>query len=188
VTLAASTLTINSSDLSGKPLAQEVDSYTCDSSKSLLTVTASNGSIFVAVSPQGLFQAAAGNGAAGVLQATSSVSSAVAAGTLLGVIYQPNTVNQPQTVGFAPGSCVAPLCGFDPLTAGQPSNGMTLSSGAESQLGLFTNGTLVDTHSISPFVMVANTVIVSGANKVVLYGVGFDTTANTPVAIMLLER
>jgi hypothetical protein len=83
---------------------------------------------------------------------------------------------------------VAPLCGFDPLTAGQPSNGMTLSPGAESQLGLFTNGTLVDTNTISPFVMVASTVIVNGTNKVVLYGVGFNTTASTPVAIMLLEQ
>ena len=65
---------------------------------------------------------------------------------------------------------------------------MTLSPGAESQLGLFTNGTLVDINTISPFVMVASTVVVNGAHKVVLYGVGFDTTTNTPVAIMLLEQ
>jgi len=110
------------------------------------------------------------------------------AGTFLGVIYQPNTLNQPHTVGFVPGGCAAALCGFDPLSAGQPSNGMTLSPGAESQSGLFTNGTLVDTNTISPFVMVASIVVINGANKVVLYGISFDATANTPVAPLLLEE
>ena len=65
---------------------------------------------------------------------------------------------------------------------------MTLSLGAESQSGLFTNGTLVDTNTINPFVMVAGIVAVNGANKVILYGIGFDTTANTPVALLLLEQ
>jgi len=30
--------------------------------------------------------------------------------------------------------------------------------------------------------------VVNGTNKVVLYGVGFDTTANTPVALLLPEQ
>jgi len=64
VSLTASTVTINSFDLTGKALMPEVDSYTCDSTNSVLTVTTAKGSVFVATSLQGLFQAAAGNGAA----------------------------------------------------------------------------------------------------------------------------
>ena len=91
-------------------------------------------------------------------------------------------------MGFKPGGCAAALCGFDPLTAGEPSNGMTLNPGAESSFGLFTNGTLVDTNTDTPLVIVANTVIVNGANKVIFYGVTFDTTANTPVAMLFFEQ
>jgi hypothetical protein len=188
VNLSSSSLTISSFDLNGKAMSSEVDSYTCDSTNSLLTVTTTKGNIFVAVSLQGLFQAAAGNGAAGILQALSNVGGTIAAGTFLGVVYQPNTANAPKTVGFGPGSCGASLCGFDPLTAGQPSNGITLALGAESSFGLFTSGTFVDTNTDSPFVMVAGTVVVNGTNKIVLYGVGFDNVANTPVAVLLLEQ
>jgi len=187
---SSSSLTLNSFDLAGK--AKDVNvpfTYTCDSTKALLKVTdSSNNSVWVATSPQGLLQVAAGNGEAGLLRALSSTSSAIAAGTFLGVIYQPNTANPPQTVGFKPGGCAAALCGFDPLTAGQPSNGMTLDPGAESSFGLFTNGTLVDTNTDTPLVIVANPVLVNGVNKLIFYGVTFDTTANTPVAMLFFEQ
>jgi hypothetical protein len=190
VSLAASNLTIAVSDINGNSLGSETDPYTCDPSTSLLTFTQqSDGKTrTVATSPQGLFVDKAGNGGAGLLQATSAVGGAVTTGTLLGLIYQPNSANPTRTVGFRPGGCAAALCGFDPLTSGQPSNGMTLDPGTESSAGLFTRATLVDANTDSPLVAVANTVSVNGVNKVVLYGITFNPTANTPVSVLLLEQ
>jgi hypothetical protein len=190
VSLASGSLGLTVKDINGNSMGNENDSYTCDSSTSFLTFTqSSNGKVrTVATSPQGLFVDTAGSGGAGLLQATSNVGSTVAAGTFLGLIYQPDGTNKVQVVGFRPGGCAAPLCGFDPSTAGQPSNGMTLIPGAESTPGLFTGGTFVDTNTDSPFVVVANTVMVNGTNKVVLYGITFDSTANTAVSVLLLEQ
>ena len=187
VSLAASNLTFTASELSGNLLGSETDPYTCDPSTSLLTLTQqSNGKTrTVATSPQGLFVDKAGNGGAGLPQATANVGGTVAAGIFLGVIYKANSANPTQTVGFRPGGCAAALCGFDPLTAGQPSNGMTLDPGTESSPGLFT---LVDANTDSPLVSVANTVNVGGVNKVIVYGITFDATANTPVSVLLLEQ
>lgn len=189
VSLASGTLSLMVKDINGNSIDSENDAYTCDSSTSFLTFTQSNGKVrTVATSPQGLFVDTAGSGGAGVLQANSNVGSTVAAGTFLGLIYQPDGANKVQVVGFRPGGCAAPLCGFDPSTAGQPSNGMTLNPGAESTPGLFSSGTFVDTNTDSPFVVVANTVMVNGTNKVVLYGITFDSTANTAVSVLLAEQ
>ena len=190
IALSASSLTLTAWDLNGNNQGSETDPYTCDPSTSVITFTQqSNGKTRnVATSPQGLFVDKSGNGAAGLLQATSSVGSAIGAGTFLGVIYQPSTANPPQTVGFKPGSCGATLCGFDPLTGGAPANGMTLTLGSETSFGLFTGGSLVDKNTDAPFVVIANTVTVNGVAKVVLYGITFDTTANTPVAVLLLKQ
>jgi hypothetical protein len=53
---------------------------------------------------------------------------------------------------------------------------------------LFTAGTLVDTNTDTPFVVIANPVLVNGASKVILYGITFDATANTAVSVLLLEQ
>ena len=154
-----------------------------------MSVTQSNGKVRnVTTSPQGLFVERAGDGIGGIPEATVSLESTVAGGTFLGIIYKANAASPTQTVGFRPGGCAATLCGFDPSTSGQPSNGMTLDLGIESSFGLFTNGSLLDTNTDGPFVAVANIVSTGAGSKVILYGITFDATANTPVTVVLLEQ
>lgn len=188
VSLAGANLSLTVKDLNGNAIGSENDTYSCDPTTSFLTFTQqSNGKMrTVVTSPKGLFIDTAGSGAAGLLQATSNVGNTIAVGTFLGVIYQPDGNNKVQTVGFKPGGCAAALCGFDPPT--NSLNGMTLTPGNETSPGLFTNGTLVDANTDSPLVVVANTITVDGANKVVLYGIAFDSTANTAVSVLLLEQ
>ena len=189
VSLTGSNATLTAFDLNGNLQGSETDPYTCDPSTSILTFTQSNGKVRnVTTSPQGLFVERAGDGIGGIPEATVSLESTVAGGTFLGIIYKANAASPTQTVGFKPGGCAATLCGFDPSTSGQPSNGMTLDLGTESALGLFTNATLVDTNSDSPFVAIANIVSTNAGSKVILYGITFDATANTPVTVLLLEQ
>jgi len=189
VSLTSSNATITAFELNGNLQDSETDPYTCDPSTSLLTFTQSNGKVRnVTTSPQGLFVERAGDGVGGIPEATVSLESTVAGGTFLGIIYKANAASPTQTVGFRPGGCLATLCGFDPSTSGQPNNGMTLDLGTESSFGLFTSGSLVDTNTESPFVAIANTLSTSGGSKVILYGITFDATANTPVTVLLLEQ
>jgi hypothetical protein len=188
VSLTASNATLTAFDLNGDLQGSETDPYTCDPSTSILTVTQSNGKVRnVTTSPQGLFVERAGDGVGGLPEATVSLESTAAGGTFLGIIYKANAASPTQTVGFMPGGCAATLCGFDPTSSGQPNNGMTLNLGTESSFGLFTNGSLVDTNTDSPFVAVANSVSTGAGSKVILYGITFDATANTPVAVLLLS-
>jgi hypothetical protein len=189
VSLAASNATLTAFDLNGNPQGSETDPYTCDPSTSILTVTQSNGRVRnVTTSSQGLFVERAGDGVGGLPEATVSLQSTAAGGTFLGIIYKANAASPTQTVGFRPGGCAATLCGFDPTTSGQPSNGMTLNLGTESSFGLFTNGSLVDTNTDSPYVAIANLITTSAGSKLILYGITFDATANTPVAVLLHEQ
>ena len=190
VSFAGGRVSVTERDLNGTFLGSESDPYTCDSSTSLLTFTqASNGKTrTVAVSPQGLFVDTAGNGSAGIGEAPQSMATILASGSFLGITFQPDGANKTQIVGFKPVGCPAPLCGFDPSSTSPPSNGMRLDPGVESSPGLFTSGTLLDGHNDIPFVSVANTVTVGGVNKAVLYGITFDSVANTAVAVLLLEQ
>jgi hypothetical protein len=190
VSFAGGRVSVIERDLNGTSLGSESDPYTCDSSTSFLTFTqASNGKTrTVAVSPRGLFVDTAGNGSAGIGEATQNMAAILASGSFLGITFQPDGANSTQIVGFKPVGCPAPLCGFDPSSSSQPSNGMRLDPGVESSPGLFTSGTLVDGHIDTPFVSVANTVTVGGIDKAVFYGITFDSVANTAVAVLLLEQ
>lgn len=183
IVLGSSSLTISGLSLTGAS-AGATDNYSCDASTSLLTFTdASLGTRHLAVSPSGLFVGDGANGFAGLPQPAANLT--IASGEVfLGVIYEPGpNPGTVTTVGFTATS--AALDGFDPLTTGNPSNGITITLGSQSSPGLFTGGTLVEgTTTDADFAVIANTF----GGKKVLYGVTFNTVRNTPVGVLLLQQ
>jgi len=185
VSLAASNVTLTSFALNGTSTGSESDSYTCDPTTSLITFTDSKGKQhYVATSPTGLFIDEAGSGAAGLLQATANVT-LTPGDTYLGMLYEPNTTPVTTTVGFTVAPSGSSLTGFAPSSSGFPANGININLGSQTSAGLFTGGSLVQgTDNDTEFTAIANTV----NGKIVLFGITFDTTTNTPVTVLLSQQ
>jgi hypothetical protein len=185
VGLAGSNVTLTTFALNGTSTGSESDAYTCDSTTSLITFTDSKGKKrYVATSPTGLFIDEAGTGAAGLLQATNNIA-LTPGDTYLGMLYEPNTTPTTTTVGFTVAANGSSLTGFAPSTSGFPANGININLGLQTGVGLFTSGSLVQgTDNDLNFTAVANTV----NGKIVIFGITFDTTTNTPVTVLLSQQ
>ena len=188
MTLTNTTLNINGALLNGTSSTPETDGYGCDLIGSLLRYTDASGfNRYLAVSAAGLFVGSSSDNIAGLPAPTSPVS--IATGdTFLGMIYEP-ALNPATitTVGFTATSSTT-LTGFDPLTAGGPSNGLVITLGAQSSPGLFAGGTLQEGMTTDAnFAAIANT-LGAAPGKMVLYGITFNIVKNTPVSVLLFQQ